>query len=422
MADCVYSLGILGSIFHPKAIESTFHICTGLLCSFQDKLTTASHRKMSGEKKDVLMTDVNELTQSASVMNIDDDGTTASPSSYGDTSKPERRKSTLIFTDDVESPVKMDSGDNENEYGLTNATNENVFTDSSVSPQDSEDANRQQQQLQPQEGKTSSQHHHHHHHHHHHSNQDTSSSISPEDPQLVAIELRWSQGGQKVFVTGSFTGWRKMIALHGPAKDGSFSLKLKLPFGTHRFRFIVDNELRFSDFLPTATDQAGNFVNYLEITPDQFSEKNRSQKSLRTLDSKLGLTQDDDDMGNGYTRYHDEQEQPQTAKKEYITGIPAIFTDPKVMEQYYLTLDNQQGNHNQQQWLIPPQLPPHLENVILNNFSNDKENNSGSLPIPNHVVLNHLATTSIKHNTLAVASVVRYQRKYATQILYAPLQ
>ncbi|CAH2447177.1 Snf1 kinase complex subunit [Komagataella phaffii CBS 7435] len=390
MADCVYSLGILGSIFHPKAIESTFHICTGLLCSFQDKLTTASHRKMSGEKKDVLMTDVNELTQSASVMNIDDDGTTASPSSYGDTSKPERRKSTLIFTDDVESPVKMDSGDNENEYGLTNATNENVFTDSSVSPQDSEDANRQQQQLQPQEGKTS--------------------------------KLRWSQGGQKVFVTGSFTGWRKMIALHGPAKDGSFSLKLKLPFGTHRFRFIVDNELRFSDFLPTATDQAGNFVNYLEITPDQFSEKNRSQKSLRTLDSKLGLTQDDDDMGNGYTRYHDEQEQPQTAKKEYITGIPAIFTDPKVMEQYYLTLDNQQGNHNQQQWLIPPQLPPHLENVILNNFSNDKENNSGSLPIPNHVVLNHLATTSIKHNTLAVASVVRYQRKYATQILYAPLQ
>lgn len=94
------------------------------------------------------------------------------------------------------------------------------------------------------------------------------------------------------------------------------------------------------------------------------------------------------------------------------------------MEEYYLTLDNNErrGTYTQQ-WLIPPQLPPHLENVILNSYnSNDKANTGGALKIPNHVVLNHLATTSIKHNTLAVASVVRYRRKYVTQILYAPLQ
>lgn len=138
--------------------------------------------------------------------------------------------------------------------------------------------------------------------------------------------------------------------------------------------------------------------------------------------------EDPDDMGNGYTRFHEEiQSGP---KYEFTQDIPAVFTDPSVMEQYYLTLDQQQNNQQSLSWLTPPQLPPHLENVILNNYSANSaqaeesggENNSGALPIPNHVVLNHLATSSIKHNTLCVASIVRYKSKYATQILYAPLQ
>ncbi|ODQ79011.1 carbohydrate-binding module family 48 protein [Babjeviella inositovora NRRL Y-12698] len=258
--------------------------------------------------------------------------------------------------------------------------------------------------------------------------------IPSQTQPIPPTEIKWVQGGEKVYVTGSFTGWRKMIGLVR-LPDGSFSIKLALPPGTHRFRFVVDNELRFSDVLPTATDQMGNFVNYIEVaswaapTPvhAQPLSADLRTKKLRSADSKLGLTQDDDDMGGGYTRYHDESHVQLAPPHDYTHHIPAIFTDPKVMEQYYLTLDQQQRG-GQQQWLIPPQLPPHLENVILNNYSgNDSgsaglQNISGALPIPNHVVLNHLATTSIKHNTLAVASIVRYKQKYSTQILYAPLQ
>lgn len=217
----------------------------------------------------------------------------------------------------------------------------------------------------------------------------------------------------------------------------------------------------------------GNFVNYIEITPENIQQhldeqygiqedqpyaqqqqpppppqssqaqaapqqfqperrrsvsssvsSRRSSTSRSRADSMWRLTNDDDDMGNGYSRYHDNEEDDESShrKLEYINDIPPIFTDPKVMEQYYVAIEKQsRSNSNQQQaWLHPPQLPPHLESVILNNF-NSNDNNSGALPIPNHVVLNHLATTSIKHNTLAVASIVRYKRKYVTQVLYAPL-
>lgn len=246
-------------------------------------------------------------------------------------------------------------------------------------------------------------------------------------PILVPTIFKWTEGGHKVFVMGTFTAWRKMIALNGPSpKDGSFSVQIALPPGMHRFKFVVDNEVKCSNFIPTATDNSGHFVNYLEIIPSErelYPSRHNSSVSIKSTGSKLGLTRDDDDMGNGYTRYHEEKKPSAHRRIEYTNVIPPIFTDPKVMEEYYVTLDNSQrnGGHNQQ-WLIPPQLPPHLENVILNSYnSNDKENTSGALSIPNHVVLNHLATTSIRHNTLAVASVVRYKRKYVTQILYAPL-
>ncbi|AET37457.1 Sip2p Ecym_1210 [Eremothecium cymbalariae DBVPG len=278
-------------------------------------------------------------------------------------------------------------------------------------------------------------------------------------PLMVPVDITWQQGGTKVYVTGSFTGWRKMIGLvAAPNNPGLFHIKLQLPPGTHRFRFIVDNELRFSDFLPTATDQMGNFVNYMEIVASPPSQEQqpasdlqyvsdegpiskhveniregRSDAASAAVDEERGMSSrsklalqiedDPDDMGDGYTRFREESKE--IPVYEFTQDIPAVFTDPSVMGQYYLTLDQQKNNQQNLAWLTPPQLPPHLEHVILNHYNKSadgaSENTSGALPIPNHVVLNHLATSSIKHNTLCVASIVRYKSKYATQILYAPL-
>ncbi|GMM35388.1 Gal83 protein [Saccharomycopsis crataegensis] len=398
--------------------------------------------------RDLKMTDINSSMsnlnlgkKTASMMSIDQEGTHEDDQGSSSENRPVRRKSTLILTEDAE--------------------NELIQA-------------RKSHNSHPQESSSSSQ-----------TIDNSNSGGDAVKPKLFPVEIKWIQGGSKVYVTGSFTGWTKMIKMKKVNEDDKeYIIRLNLPIGTHRFRFVVDNELRFSDYLPTATDSRGNFVNYIEIlseeeqpvddnnnniqppqeipqqaglddanlaklkqiqenqqilqenlTPEQRAKL--QQKSMANKDSRLGLTQDDDDMGNGYTRFHEKSminnAKAAAAKRDYTytSTIPAIFIDPQAMERYYLTLDQQHRQSGNNQWLIPPALPPHLDHVILNNQQqnsseagsfNKEINAGGSLPIPNHVILNHLATTSIKHNTLAVATTVRYKRKYLTQILYAPIQ
>lgn len=246
--------------------------------------------------------------------------------------------------------------------------------------------------------------------------------------------ISWHQGGETVYVTGSFTGWRRMIKLNEQAEDGHkgvFSVLLKLPRGTHRMRFVVDNELRCSDYLPSATDSMGNLVNYIEVGIDDEEDEDDGMEPLHRTSSNYDEQRNahdyqveqryvdeesqlhdtdmpDEDEGEGYERFHEEA--PVEPEQKFTNEIPPVFTDPQVMDQFVAS-----------DYVTPPQLPPHLESVILNSTGNDEKDNNSVLPIPNHVVLNHLATASIKHNVLAVASISRYSRKYVTQILYAPL-
>jgi hypothetical protein len=58
----------------------------------------------------------------------------------------------------------------------------------------------------------------------------------------------------------------------------------------------------------------------------------------------------------------------------------------------------------------PPSLPGFLGKPILNAANLMKDDNS-VLNMPNHTVLNHLATGSIRNNVLAVSATTRYHNK-----------
>jgi len=111
------------------------------------------------------------------------------------------------------------------------------------------------------------------------------SSVIVEDlrvgPEKVPLVLDWTDGGKKVAVAGTFTGWRKRINLrrtyptlmHGVIdviRNGRFSTVVQVRPGTHRFHFLVDGEWRISNEFPTAVDSEGNLLNYFEAS--EFSD------------------------------------------------------------------------------------------------------------------------------------------------------
>lgn len=67
---------------------------------------------------------------------------------------------------------------------------------------------------------------------------------------------------------------------------------------------------------------------------------------------------------------------------------------------------------------VPPFLPPHLLQVILNN---PDKTNATILPQPNHVMLNHLYALSIKDGIMVLSATHRFRKKYVTTLLYKPI-
>uniref|UniRef100_A0A4W5PCD2 Protein kinase, AMP-activated, beta 1 non-catalytic subunit, a n=1 Tax=Hucho hucho TaxID=62062 RepID=A0A4W5PCD2_9TELE len=64
-----------------------------------------------------------------------------------------------------------------------------------------------------------------------------------------------------------------------------------------------------------------------------------------------------------------------------------------------------------------PILPPHLLQVILNKHTGISCD-PALLPEPNHVMLNHLYSLSIKDGVMVLSATHRCKRKYVTSLMY----
>lgn len=105
---------------------------------------------------------------------------------------------------------------------------------------------------------------------------------------------------------------------------------------------------------------------------------------------------------------------------EYTTEIPETFKFGNklsaVADSVASIIRRKVGKHP------PPLLPPQLESTFINSSVRALKDEGNQLPCPHFVVLNHLATTSIKHEVLAVASTSRYRtkfRKYHEQVSWS---
>ncbi|KAI6709137.1 hypothetical protein PZA11_002751 [Diplocarpon coronariae] len=274
----------------------------------------------------------------------------------------------------------------------------------------------------------------------------STTTVDEEDAEELQIDktkatvpttFEWKTTGmsekvhEKVYVTGTIFQWNKKYRLH--AVDGQPDLLravIHVCPGTHHIRFIVDNVMQCSKDLPTTVDFGNNLVNYIEVSADDIPKD-----VPRTIQAPGAPVQGIEGVNNTYAKIPskpdaspevEEGEDPKAPKLPKTKPVLPSERYSSYVPQYLVDLDKAEDSSAYQyaaaaieKLPTPPSLPGFLGKPILNAATPMKDDNS-VLTMPNHTVLNHLATSSIKNNILAVSATTRYKRKYVTTIMYKP--
>jgi hypothetical protein len=103
---------------------------------------------------------------------------------------------------------------------------------------------------------------------------------------------------------------------------------------------------------------------------------------------------------------------PQEPKKRYTTAIPQYVQDTDAPEH---SSEYQRAMAVTDRLPSPPSLPMFLNKSVLNGITPMKDDAS-VLILPNHTVLNHLATSSIRNGVIATSATTRYKDKVCLSI------
>lgn len=69
---------------------------------------------------------------------------------------------------------------------------------------------------------------------------------------------------------------------------------------------------------------------------------------------------------------------------------------------------------------FPLELPAHLERALLN--SQPIADDPGMLPLPHHVMLNHIYARPSSHQTVILGLTIRYKENFVTVVYYKPVK
>jgi hypothetical protein len=295
---------------------------------------------------------------------------------------------------------------------------------------------------------------------------ETSQSLQPRIP----TRLEWNAPGEKIYVTGTFCAWDKKIKLHPNSNGRGYSAILPLPPGTHHIKFLVDGEMVTNPDMPTTVDWSNSLVNYYEVAapevpdiapakpapaepipirganakqaestvpglivpgsvpkrPPPTTETSLSaraaQQQQQEAQQKQQSTTQPQPIPQQSSSPQPSQQPPRKSSPEpqklktiilprhsYTTSIPSYLID---LDRYNTPHDDRFLRSSRVLTTLPPPptLPMFLGKSILNAGTPQKDDAS-VLVIPNHTVINHLATSSIKGGVLAISATTRYKRK-----------
>ncbi|TPX32995.1 hypothetical protein SmJEL517_g03967 [Synchytrium microbalum] len=252
--------------------------------------------------------------------------------------------------------------------------------------------------------------------------------------RTIPIMIGWTGGGRTVYITGTFNNWKQKIRMFKSNAD--FSTVIDMPPGTHRLKFVVDDEWKCSEDLPVASDADGNLVNFLEVEDEDGRHQNDGLDSLAGDEAPPPLSPLSESPESTYaSEIPSYLTRPSTppASGPSSSKTPAASNNSSSSGNTNSNISSSSSNSGNAAAAVtengpspdalptepPPGLPPHLERVLLNSGNMEHEDAS-ILPLPDHVTLNHLYALSIRDGVMAVATTARYRRKYVTILLYKP--
>ena len=236
------------------------------------------------------------------------------------------------------------------------------------------------------------------------------SKIDSEKSSVIPTTFEWNNGGNSVYLTGSFCKWNQFFLMK-KISPGSFILTLNLPRGNHEYKFKVDNQWKFNKKYPICNNN-GNINNILDTTKWEITVINTDERT--TAQS----------TNNTDTYYDSSNKNLEKIKNEYISKMKYSNKIPDKEELtekipafpcHYQTCENINLFSNQKYIGNTKLLEASENNILSENLAYKKIENI------HHEQINHLIINRDKKQTkkTAICSITsRYRFKFTTFVYY----
>jgi hypothetical protein len=210
-------------------------------------------------------------------------------------------------------------------------------------------------------------------------------STSPPEDERVPVMFKWTHGGQRVYVTGTFNNWAKE-GIPMVRSGQEFYQIVDVSKGVHEYKFLVDGEWKFSHEQPVLQDTGGNVNNVVDI---QYYEKYEPAP----LKDPLEIVEFEGDAGE----FKNEMIDHPVQTSEPPSAPPLLVKLPLLG------------------------LPAHQRSEVCKLLSSNISPSQVNIPlfsVCGHVM--HDATSSfswISSDAVVCASTIRFAQKFSTNVL-----
>jgi hypothetical protein len=206
-------------------------------------------------------------------------------------------------------------------------------------------------------------------------------------------------------------------------RDNIWISTLRLKPGQYRLKFVVDDSWRCSKDIPTATDEDGTFVNWLEVEAPKTDAQAKDAWPMDAAPPAKDIGKSALDRYRHHANDIDNDDDEWTTEipeavvlYQYIEELPHMFQHPGGYRSFISDIPHLSPVPQ------PPVLPRLLEKVIVNDqmagqlpgwdhISPAGLDDNSILAVPNHVVLNHLTASAMRNGVLGVGTTTRYRKK-----------